>query len=178
MPRVTEIQAFGIGRDRRRVVTDIACSPAGDAFGATSGEKCYLLDIRSKGTSSMFGLRSEARSFTWSEDGFPIAVGGTNGVLALFDVRMNGSPFTAVQTFTGRIRRVRWHRDNLLSCSENATAAIWRRASQLGNRFMRTKLLDSHQGCVSDVDSLSTDKIVTCGLDRSMKVWSYPQARM
>ncbi|KAJ8904226.1 hypothetical protein NDN08_000751 [Rhodosorus marinus] len=178
VPRVTEIQAFGIGRDHRRVVTDMACSPAGDAFGATSGEECYLLDIRSNRTLSTIGIRSEACSCAWSEDGSTIAVGGADGVLALFDVRMSGNPFTAVQTFTGRIRRVRWHRDNLLTCGQDAPAGIWRRASQLGNRFVRTKLLDSHQGCLSDVDSFSTDNIVTCGLDRSMKLWSYPAARM
>mmetsp|Transcript_22075 Transcript_22075/g.89516 ORF Transcript_22075/g.89516 Transcript_22075/m.89516 type:complete len:243 (+) Transcript_22075:104-832(+) len=100
VPRFTEIQAFGVGRDHCGAVTDVACSPAGDAFGATRGEECRLLDIRSNRTLSTLGIRSEASSCAWSQDGFTIAVGGADGVLALFDVRLNGNPLTAVQTFT------------------------------------------------------------------------------
>lgn len=117
--------------------------------------------------SGMKDHEKEVLALAVSSDGRYLASGGRDKLLRIWDTRTN----TLVETFKGHRDAIsglsfRLNSRTLLSASFDRTVKHWN-LDEMG--YIET--LYGHQSEVNAVDSLLRDRAVTCGRDRTVRMW-------
>lgn len=128
------------------------------AFNTASGEKVYEIKKHTEWVTAM----------EFSPDGILLASGDRNGGLFIWEAD-NGMPFFDLAGHQGAITRVSWRGDGnvLASASEDGNVKLWN-----AHDGKQAKSFAAHAGGVQWVEFMRDGRLVTCGRDKTVKIWS------
>jgi U4/U6 small nuclear ribonucleoprotein PRP4 len=152
-------------------VYGVGFHPDGSLCSTTDyGGVVQVWDLRtSKSICHFLGHAKRVVCSEFSPNGFQLATAGDDGTIKVWDLRKR-KQFASVPAHSNLITQLRFDRHHngeyLASSSFDGTAKIWSTRDW--------KLLGSgrgHEGKVMGVDLLQ-DSMVTCGFDKTIKLWS------
>eukprot|EP00979_Chaetoceros_neogracilis_P003685 scaffold654_cov253-Chaetoceros_neogracile.AAC.9 len=139
------------------------------------GGVVQVWDLRSgKSACHFLGHAKRVLCTEFSPDGFQLASAGDDGTIKVWDLRQR-KQYASIPAHSRLVTQIKFAHDHygqngeyLTSCSFDGTAKVW---STRNWELLST--LRGHEGKVMGVDVLDgTDAgIVTCGYDKTMKIW-------
>ena len=139
------------------------------------GGVVQVWDLRSgKSACHFLGHAKRVLCTEFSPDGFQLASAGDDGTIKVWDLRQR-KQYASVPAHSRTVTQIKFAHNHygqngeyLTSCSFDGTAKVW---STRNWKLLST--LRGHEGKVMGVDILDgTDAgIVTCGYDKTMKIW-------
>jgi len=139
------------------------------------GSVVQVWDLRSgKSACHFLGHAKRVLCTEFSPNGFQLATAGDDGTIKVWDLRQR-KQYASIPAHSRLVTQIKFAHDEygqngeyLTSCSFDGTAKVW---STRNWKLLST--LRGHEGKVMGVDILDgTDAgIVTCGYDKTMKIW-------
>jgi len=139
------------------------------------GSVVQVWDLRSgKSACHFLGHARRVLCTEFSPNGFQMATAGDDGTIKIWDLRQR-KQYASIPAHSRLITQLKYARDDnkqngeyLMSCSFDGTAKVW---STRDYKLLST--LRGHEGKVMGVDGLDGENggIVTCGYDKTMKIW-------